>query len=142
MAGVDAVVTVRVWSDQGTAWMTSGFAVRPFEQKQWAFSTFFSSAGDAENARIELEVTGGQGKIIAFGSLVANGSQDPSTFEMQFRDELLGGSSGGLASVAHDSTLAGDGTTSAPLALADNGQSYPGPPRVLQVGRRRFVRVV
>lgn len=121
--GHDATVTVRVWSDQGTGWMTSGFAVRPFEQKQWAFSSFFNSAGDAENARIELEVTGGQGKIIAFGSLVANGSQDPSTFEMQFRDELLGGSSGGLASVAHDSTLTGDGTTSAPLALANSAVS-------------------
>ncbi|HPC84379.1 MAG TPA: hypothetical protein P5234_13680, partial [Thermoanaerobaculaceae bacterium] len=121
--GHDAMVTVRVWSDQGTGWMTSGFAVRPFEQKQWAFSSFFNSAGNAENARIELEVTGGQGKIIAFGSLVANGSQDPSTFEMQFRDELLGGSSGGLASVEHDGTLTGDGTSSAPLALADHSVS-------------------
>lgn len=118
--GHDATVTVRVWSDQGTQWMTSGFTVRPFEQKQWAFSSFFNNnAGDAENARIELEVTGGQGKIIAFGSLVANGSQDPSTFEMQFRDELLGGSSGGLASVVHDSTLTGDGTASVPLGLAN-----------------------
>ncbi len=118
--GHDATVTVRAWSDQGTQWMMSSFQVRPYEQKQWSFEGFFQAAGSAENARVELEVTGGQGRIIAFGSLVANGSQDPSTFEMQYRDELLGGGSGGLDTVAHDGTLIGHGTQSSPLGLADD----------------------
>jgi len=118
--GHDATVTVRVWSDLGTPWMTSGFQVRAFEQKQWSFRGLFPAAGSAENARLELEVTQGEGRVIAFGSLVANGSQDPSTFEMQFSDELLGTSTGGLETVAHDGTLVGHGTDSSPLGLADD----------------------
>ena len=113
--GHDATVTVRVWSELGTPWMTSGFQVRPFEQKQWSFAGLFPSAGSAENARLELEVTQGDGKIIAFGSLVANGSQDPSTFEMQYSDALLEGGGGGqggtITGVTAGAGLTGGGTT-------------------------------
>jgi len=78
----------------------------------------------SDNAVLEIEVlSGSTGRVLAFGSQVANGSNDPSTLEMVFADSLLGSGSsgGGLTSVAHDGTLTGDGTSSAPLGVADRG---------------------
>ncbi|HNX52051.1 MAG TPA: hypothetical protein PKL08_17915, partial [Thermoanaerobaculaceae bacterium] len=53
------------------------------------------------------------GKVIAFGSGVANGSQDPATFEMAFRDELLAenSSGSGITGVTAGEGLAGGGTS-------------------------------
>ncbi|HHQ48931.1 MAG TPA: hypothetical protein ENK19_08635 [Acidobacteria bacterium] len=79
---------------------------------------------NGDNIYLRFEVISGSGKIIAFGTGIANGSNDPSTFEMQFADSLLsggGGGGGGLTSVAHDTTLTGDGTSGAPLGIADGG---------------------
>jgi len=76
---------------------------------------------NGDNIWLRFEVISGTGKIIAFGTGVTNGSNDPSTFEMQFADSLLGSGGGGLTSVAHDSTLAGDGTSASPLGVADGG---------------------
>ncbi len=47
------------------------------------------------NAVLDVEVVSGSGRVIAFGSLVTNGSQDPTTFEMGFDDALLGAARGG-----------------------------------------------
>ncbi len=93
------------------------YTVRQWEQIQKAVATEFPGIAN-DNVRLTVEVTSGSGRIVAFGSSVANGSQDPTTFEMAFRDELLGSGSGGLASVAHDPTLTGDGTAASPLGLA------------------------
>ena len=73
-------------------------------------------AVSTENARLEVEVISGTGKVIAYGSAIANGSQDPTTFEMTYSETLL---AGGVAAVQHDNTLFGDGTAGAPLGLAD-----------------------
>ncbi len=115
-------VTVRVTPVDATgAAMTTGkdFLLQPFEQKQRGFKDDFPALA-TENARLQVSVLSGTGKVVAFGSGIASGSQDPSTFEMKFRDELLGGSGTGLATVSHDATLAGDGTTASPLGLATN----------------------
>ncbi len=76
-----------------------------------------------DNITLKIEVVSGSGRIIAFGSQATNGSNDPSTFEMQFADSLLGGGGGGggLTQVAHDGTLTGDGTAGSPLGVADGG---------------------
>jgi hypothetical protein len=42
-----------------------------------------------QNVTLEMRVVGGSGKVIAVGSGVANHSNDATTFEMAFRDELL-----------------------------------------------------
>jgi len=95
--------------------------VQAFSQGQWAYKDRFPS-GLTDNARLEAEVISGAGRVIAYGSGIANGSQDPTTFEMQYADALLGGgAAGGLAAVAHDATLAGDGTAGAPLGVANGG---------------------
>jgi hypothetical protein len=61
-------------------------------------------------------VISGAGKVIAYGSAIANGSQDPTTFEMTYDDALLG-----ATAVQHDDPLVGDGTAGAPLGIAEGG---------------------
>ncbi|MGV8040452.1 MAG: hypothetical protein AB2L07_10355 [Thermoanaerobaculaceae bacterium] len=98
------------------------YTVRQWEQLQKGFKDEFPTRS-TDNARLTVEVLSGSGRILAFGSSVANGSQDPSTVEMAFREELLGGGSGGLAEVAHDATLTGAGTVASPLGIANGAVS-------------------
>jgi len=111
-------VKVTVSDATGAPLASKSYTVRQWEQVQKAFKDEFPGVS-THNARLTVLVSQGSGRVIAFGSLVANGSQDPSTMEMSFRDELLGGG-GGLQAVAHDSTLVGEGTESSPLAVASS----------------------
>jgi Tfp pilus assembly protein PilW len=118
-AGANTTVTVTVYDETGSELGSKSYSLRPYEQKQFRFPTEFPAISTT-NARLQAEVTGGTGKVVAFGSGVANRSTDPSTFEMTFDDALLGGS-GGLSAVAHDASLSGDGTTLSPLGIASGG---------------------
>ncbi len=107
--------TVRVSAFDGTGQLqgSEDLNVREFSQRQVAFKDHFPTVS-TENVRLEMEVIAGSGRIIAYGSGIANASQDPTTFEMEYKDALLG-----IANVQHDSTLTGDGTAGAPLGLAN-----------------------
>jgi hypothetical protein len=106
-------VTVTAFDETGQNLGSASMQVREFSQRQLAFKDYFPNLS-TENVRLEVAVTSGTGKIIAYGSGIANASQDPTTFEMQYKDSLLG-----IASVQHDTTLSGDGTAGAPLGVAD-----------------------
>ena len=108
-------VRVRAFDGLGADQGFKDFNVREFSQRQVAFKDHFPGVS-TENVRLEVEVLSGTGKVIAYGSGIANGSQDPTTFEMQYADKLLG-----IQNVQHDATLVGDGTAGAPLGLADLG---------------------
>jgi hypothetical protein len=107
-----ATVRVTAYDGNGAQQGSKDFQVREWSQRQVAFKDHFPDVS-TENARLEVEVVGGDGEVIAYGSGIANGSQDPTTFEMSYADSLLG-----IAGVQHDATLAGDGTASAPLGIA------------------------
>ncbi len=47
-----------------------------------------------QNVMLEMRVVGGTGKVVVVGSGVANHSNDATTFEMGFRDELLSSPAG------------------------------------------------
>ena len=111
--GHSANVRVTAYDDNGTIQDAKDFNVREWSQRQVAFKDHFPAVS-TENTRLEVEVISGSGKVIAYGSAVANGSQDPTTFDMTYKDSLLG-----IATVHHDTTLVGDGTAAAPLGLAD-----------------------
>ncbi len=108
-----ANVTARAFDENGGSQGSVNIQVREFSQRQVAFKDWFPFVS-TKNVRLEVEVTSGSGKIIAYGSGIANASQDPTTFEMSYRDSLLG-----VTNVQHDATLVGDGTEGAPLGLAD-----------------------
>jgi len=112
-------VRVTLKDATGAAVESKTYTVRQWEQLQKGFKDEFPTRS-TDNARLTVEVLSGTGRVLAFGSSVANGSQDPATVEMAFRDELLGGGPGGLAEVTHDATLTGAGTVASPLGLANN----------------------
>jgi len=106
-------VRVRAFDENDVDLGIKDFQVREWSQRQVAFKDNFPTVS-TDNVRLEVTVLSGSGKIIAYGSGIANGSQDPTTFEMQYADKLLG-----IANVQHDATLVGDGTAGAPLGLAN-----------------------
>jgi hypothetical protein len=113
--GHSATVRVRAFDENGDDQGFSDINVRELSQRQVAFNDHFPTV-TTENARLELEVISGAGRVIAYGSGIANASQDPTTFEMTYSDALLG-----INTVQHDDTLTGDGTAGAPLGIADGG---------------------
>lgn len=112
-SGGNASVRVHLYDASGAKISHKDYTVRGYEQKQYGFSAEFAGQS-TENARLAVEVTAGTGKVVAFGSGVANGSNDPSTFEMQFRDDLLAEHSAGggdITAVYAGAGLAGGGTS-------------------------------
>jgi hypothetical protein len=91
--GHSAMVRFRALDDNGDELGRTEFQVREYSQRQVAFKDHFSSVS-TENARMEVEVISGEGKVIAYGSQIANGSQDPTTFEMAYAAEAAATISG------------------------------------------------
>ncbi len=111
--GHRATVHITVFDGAGAEQGSEELEVREWSQRQVAFKDHFPAVS-TENARLKVEVVSGSGRIIAYGSGIANASQDPTTYEMSYSDSLLG-----IQTVQHDTTLTGDGTAAAPLGLAD-----------------------
>ncbi|PWB67870.1 MAG: hypothetical protein C3F15_17350 [Holophagae bacterium] len=104
-------VEVVAKDEMGTVLGTKSYAVRQWEQVQRSFADQFPGVSD-DNIRLTVTVTSGNGRVIAFGSSVSNGAQDPSTLEMAFADSLLGGGQGGtITGVTAGAGLTGGGTT-------------------------------
>jgi hypothetical protein len=117
--GANATVRVTARDASGVELASKDYPVRTFEPRQFAIEDVLPTV-NAENLKIDVAVVAGAGKVIAFGSGIANRSNDPTTFEMTYRDELLA-TGQELTAVAHDASLAGEGTSAAPLAVADSG---------------------
>ncbi len=151
VTGRDATVEVRARASDGATLASTSYPLRPFEAKQFPITDLLPTI-DAANLRLEVTLTAGDGRVVAFGSGLANRSNDPSTFEMQFADRLLaehagsaitnivagagltgGGSDGeislavgageGVAVSADAVSLADGGVTTA--KLADAAVTYP-----------------
>ena len=107
--GHSAWVRVRALDGNGEEQGRTEFQVREWSQRQVAFKDHFPTVS-TENSRLEVEVISGEGKVIAYGSGIANGSQDPTTFEMEYPQRVLAGEAvSGLEGVAAGAGLAGGG---------------------------------
>ncbi|MGV8041317.1 MAG: hypothetical protein AB2L07_15045 [Thermoanaerobaculaceae bacterium] len=107
-------VKVTVQDATGAAVGSKSYSVQQWEQLQKGVKDEFPALS-TQNARLTVEVVSGSGKVIVFGSGVANGSQDPATYEMAFRDELLAenasGGGGDITGVTAGAGLTGGGTS-------------------------------
>jgi len=115
--GHDVTVHVIAYDATGASLGARNYDLGPYEVRQYVFADEFPAVSST-NVRLSVNVIAGSGRAIAFGSGLANASNDPSTFEMSFDEALL---AGGLAAVVHDASLIGDGTGLSPLGVADGG---------------------
>ncbi len=118
-AGAQATVQVAALDDTGATLASKSYTLGGYEARQYNVTDLLPQV-NAANVRLEVSVTSGPGQVVAFGSGIANRSNDPSTFEMSFRPELLGGGSG-ITAVQHDASLQGDGTAASVLGIAGGG---------------------
>ena len=78
-------VEVELFATGGSSWVLRAIELRPFEQRQMSVDQLFNHAiGQSDNFRLRATGWSGEGRVIVFGSRIANGSQDATTFEMMF----------------------------------------------------------
>jgi hypothetical protein len=93
--GAAVAVRVTAYDETGTAVGSKDYALAGYEARQYGIADLLPAV-NSQNLRLAVEVLSGGGKVVAFGSSLANKSNDPSTFEMSFREDLLSNGSGGF----------------------------------------------
>jgi hypothetical protein len=112
-AGGAATVRVTARDDQGNVVGSKDYTVRAFEPRQFNITDLIPGI-NGTNLSLDLEVlSGSSGRVVAFGSGLANRSNDPSTFEMQFADSLLGAGGSTITGVTAGLGLTGGGSSGA-----------------------------
>src|ERR1017187_6842478 len=83
-AGSPVTVRINVRNSDGSLIATKDYPGQAYEAKQFAI-TDAAPGISAVNARIDASVVSGSGRVLVYGTAVANGSQDSIGFEMSFR---------------------------------------------------------
>ena len=108
-AGDTVDLNVELIDGDGSTLGSTSMNLGPFEARQFNISSIGAGSKPTDNGRLHISVSGGAGRVIAFGSGIANGSQDPSTFEMHVENAI--GAGGDITSVTAGDGLVGGGTS-------------------------------
>ncbi len=108
-AGDTVTLKVELIDGDGSTLGSTSMILGAFEARQFNISSLGAGTKPTDNGRLHISVSGGAGRVIAFGSGIANGSQDPSTFEMHVENAI--GAGGDITSVTAGDGLVGGGTS-------------------------------
>ncbi len=110
-SGHQVTVRASAFNDFGVNIATKDYVVGPFQPQQVNITDLVAGISQ-ENARIQFQNIAGTGRVVVFGSSLANTSSDPSTFEMTYSEDLLGsGATSGIGTVEAGQGLSGGGSS-------------------------------
>ena len=110
-SGHQVTVRASAFNDFGVNIASKDYVVGPFQPKQWNVTDLVPGISQ-ENVRMQFQIIAGTGRVVVFGSGLANASNDPSTFEMTYSDDLLGnGATSGIGTVEAGQGLSGGGSS-------------------------------
>ncbi len=85
-SGGDVTIEVTLLAGSGSDLASKTYVLRPYEPVQFNVGDLGAGSAPTSNGTLRFQVSADStGKVIVFGSGIANGSQDPSTFEMTMK---------------------------------------------------------